>query len=343
MVELTKGNILDAEADALVNTVNTVGVMGKGIALQFKQAFPKNFDEYRKACARGAVVPGKMFVVHTNRLGNPRLIVNFPTKRHWKGKSRMEDITAGLSDLADVIRRENIRSIAIPPLGCGNGGLDWDEVRPNIVHALADLPDLRVLVFSPAGAPPVDEMPVATTPPRMNDNRAALITMMFDYGVPGYHLTLLEIQKLAYFLQLAMQPLKLNFVKQRYGPYAEDLNYMLQRMEGHFIRGYGDRSSEASVSVLPNAISEASRFLADDNATMERINRVDELIEGFENPHGMELLATVRWVIGEDKTAVQDPKRAVELVHDWNDRKQKIFPRAHILAAHKQLVERGWI
>jgi len=216
--------------------------MGKGIALQFKQAFPRNYELYRRACEHGAVAPGKMFVVPTNRLGNPQFIINFPTKRHWKGKSRMDDITAGLVDLVEVIRREDIPSVAIPPLGCGNGGLDWDEVRPKIVSALSVLPDVRVLLFTPEGAPAVEDMVVATARPRMNQNRAALIRMMLDYDVPGYRLTLLEIQKLAYFLQIAGQPLKLKFVKQQYGPYAEELNYVLQRMEGHFIRGYGDRS-----------------------------------------------------------------------------------------------------
>jgi len=342
MVELTKGNILDADANALVNTVNTVGVMGKGIALQFKQVFPRNYELYQKACSRGEVVPGKMFVVPTNRLSNPKFIINFPTKRHWKGKSRMEDITAGLVDLVDVIRRENIQSIAIPPLGCGNGGLNWDDVRPKIVSALSVLQDVKVLVFTPEGAPAVEDMPVATTPPRMNQNRAALVTMMLDYGIPGYRLTLLEIQKLAYLLQIAGQPLKLKFVKQQYGPYAEELNYVLQRMEGHFIRGYGDRSREASVRVLPEAMTEASSFLADDNATTERINRVSDLIEGFENPHGMELLATVHWVLHEDSNAKADPELAVKLVHTWNARKQKIFPRSHVFTAHRQLVEKGW-
>lgn len=342
MVELTTGNILDADVNALVNTVNTVGVMGKGIALQFKQAFPRNYELYQRACERGKVNPGRMFVVPTNRLDNPKFIINFPTKRHWKGKSRMEDIVAGLVDLLDVIRRENIQSIAIPPLGCGNGGLDWEEVKPKIIRALSELPDVKVLVFTPRGAPAVEDMPVATAPPRMNHNRAALITMMLDYGIPGYRLTLLEIQKLAYLLQVAGQPLKLKFVKQKYGPYAEELNYVLQRMEGHFIRGYGDRSREASVRVLPDAVTEASSFLADDNATMDRINRVSDLIEGFENPHGMELLATVLWIMREDPHAHTDPDFAVRLVHSWSERKQRIFPRPHILAAHEQLTEKGW-
>jgi uncharacterized protein YwgA len=241
-----------------------------------------------------------------------------------------------------LIRREEVQSIAIPPLGCGSGGLRWDEVRPRILSALAAVPEVRALLYTPEGAPEAEVMPVATARPRMNHNRAALITVMLNYAIPGYRLTLLEVQKLAYFLQVAGQPLRLKFVKHKYGPYAEELNHVLQRMEGHFMRGYGDRSREASVRVLPEAVSEASDLLAEDHATLERINRVSELIEGFENPHGMELLATVHWVLREHALIPSDPEVVVGLVHSWNARKAKLFPRAHILAAHDHLTAKGW-
>lgn len=125
MIILKQGNLLEDEAEALVNTVNCVGVMGKGIALQFKLAFPEVFSEYEKACRREEVQPGKMHVVSTKLLFNPKYVINFPTKRHWKNKSRMEDIEAGLVDLIKVVKELEIKSIAIPPLGCGNGGLNW--------------------------------------------------------------------------------------------------------------------------------------------------------------------------------------------------------------------------
>jgi O-acetyl-ADP-ribose deacetylase (regulator of RNase III) len=342
MLELTTGNLLEAKAEALVNTVNTVGIMGKGIALQFRLAFPRNYEIYRSACKRGDVVPGKMFVVPTDRLDNPKFIINFPTKRDWKSKSRIEDIDVGLLDLVRVIREENIGSVAIPPLGCGNGGLDWNEVRPRIIKALAVVPDVEISLYEPSGAPQVEDMAVATKKPAMNPNRAALIAMMLNYGEAGYRLTLLEIQKLAYFLQLAGQPLKLDFLKQQYGPYAENLNHVLQRLEGHFIRGYGDRSRDASVRILPEAAKEAGRFLAEDEATLKRIERVRELIEGFETPYGMELLATVHWVATEGD-CVQDSEHVVSAVHNWNERKARIFPSAHIRTAHAQLFSLGWV
>ena len=210
MIELKKGNLLDADAEALVNTVNTVGVMGKGIALQFRQAFPENFRVYEAACKREQVRPGRMFIFHTNTLHNPKIIVNFPTKRHWKGKSRIEDIDAGLKDLIEAVKREQVKSIAVPPLGCGNGGLKWSEVRPRIEEAFKGVPDVKVYLYEPAGAPKPAEMKVATARPKMTGARAAILLLMSRYQVPGYRLTLLEIQKLAYFLQMAGEPLKLS-------------------------------------------------------------------------------------------------------------------------------------
>src|SRR5262249_16330762 len=153
MVEHTRGNLLDAEVEALVNTVNTVGVMGKGIALQFKKAYPENYKAYKKACAAKQLAPGRMFVFDLGSLQNPRYIVNFPTKRHWRGRSRVEDIEAGLGALVEEIKRRGIGSVAVPPLGCGNGGLDWSQVSQLIDRAFTDLPEVRVLVYEPTGAP----------------------------------------------------------------------------------------------------------------------------------------------------------------------------------------------
>ncbi len=147
MIEIQRGNLLEADAEALINTVNCVGVMGKGIVLQFKQAFPDNFREYEKACRDKEVVPGKMFTFKTGTLLNPKYIINFPTKRHWKGRSRIADIKAGLSALIEEVKQLGIKSIAVPPLGCGNGGLAWDQVRPLIESAFSVLPSVKVCLL----------------------------------------------------------------------------------------------------------------------------------------------------------------------------------------------------
>ena len=151
MIELTQGDILRADAEALVNTVNCVGVMGRGLALQFKKVFPDNFNGYREACERKELQPGKMFIYEINRLYNPRYVINFPTKRHWKGKSRIEDIEAGLQALVIEVRKRDIHSIAIPPLGCGLGGLRWTDVRTRIEEAFQDMTDVRVFLYEPKG------------------------------------------------------------------------------------------------------------------------------------------------------------------------------------------------
>lgn len=153
MIEQARGNLLEAEVEALVNTVNTEGVMGKGVALQFKKALPEMFAAYREACKQGQVVTGKMHVFERLDLFNPRFIINFPTKRRWRDASRLEDIQLGLPDLVRVVRQNGITSIAIPALGCGLGGLCWSEVFPMIQQAFSDLPDVRVLMYQPQSIP----------------------------------------------------------------------------------------------------------------------------------------------------------------------------------------------
>jgi O-acetyl-ADP-ribose deacetylase (regulator of RNase III) len=343
MINYVTGNLLEAEAEALVNTVNTVGVMGKGIALQFRQAYPENYEAYRKACKHKEVQPGHMFVYRTGKLTNPRFIINFPTKRHWKGKARLEDIEVGLHDLIEVIKQERISSIAVPPLGCGNGGLNWDVVRERIVTAFEVIPDVSVLLYAPEGAPKAETMRVATKRPKMTAGRAAILGLLRNYALPGYRLTMLEIQKLAYFLQVAGEPLKLNFVKGRYGPYTETLHHVLQRIEGHFIRGYGDRSRDASVEVYSDAINEAKDFLQEHLETLKRLEQVSRLIEGFETPYGMELLATVHWVAQEEPTVKENVSVAVSKVQEWSDHKLKTFRPEHIKVAWSRLSEEHWI
>jgi len=163
MIELTHGNLLDADVDALVNTVNSVGCMGKGIALQFKQAFPRNNAFYERACQAGKVAPGRMLIFDNGGLVKPHYIINFPTKRHWRGKSKIEDIAAGLTALVAEVKRLGIRSIAVPALGCGLGGLDWRLVRPMIEEAFSVLPDVRVLAYEPGGETPPGKTETAVT------------------------------------------------------------------------------------------------------------------------------------------------------------------------------------
>lgn len=149
MIRYVQGDLLQADAEALVNAVNCRGIMGKGIALQFKLAYPDNFKHYEQACKMKRVVPGQMFVVPVQAADNPRYIINFPTKRHWRDKSRLEDIQSGLAAFAKALRQYQITSVAVPALGCGLGGLDWNTVKPLIEATAEELPDVTFLIYSP--------------------------------------------------------------------------------------------------------------------------------------------------------------------------------------------------
>ena len=342
MITISRGNFWDAEVDAVVNSVNCVGIMGKGIALQCKKAFPDNYDAYLKACKRGEVQPGSLFVYETKQIFGAKYIINFPTKMHWKGPSRYEYLEAGLQALVSVIRDRNIRSIAIPPLGCGLGGLDWAKVRPMIEAALSQLPDVQAYIYEPVGAPAAGEMPVAAKETPLTVARALLIKLMQRYGHNNYRLTLLEIQKLSYFLQEYGQPLRLKYVKHTYGPYANNLNKVLEVLEGHYISGYGDtQKPDVEVKLLPGASEKADIFLQDHPEELRRLEKVSDLVEGFETPYGMELLSSVHWVMAHDKTA-DDADSAISQVHQWSDRKRQLFKAEHIRIAWNRLHSSGW-
>ena len=343
MITISRGNFLDADVEAIVNTVNCEGVMGKGIALQCKKAFPDNYDAYLKACKKGDVKPGSMFVYETNQIFNSKYIINFPTKSHWREFSRYEYLETGLQALLSEIQNRNIRSIAIPPLGCGLGGLDWAVVKPMIMKTFKNAPDVEVFLYEPIGTPAADQMPVATKEPRMTVARALLIKLMQQYGNNAYRLTLLEIQKLSYFLQECGQDLRLKYVKHTYGPYAHNLNKVLEVLEGHYIRGYGDtQKPDVEIELKQGATQKADAFLQDYPEAVQRLNEVADLVDGFETPYGMELLASVHWIIAHDKTAV-DVDAAIQQVHQWNDRKRQLLKPEHIRIAWDRLHSTGWL
>ena len=343
MIELTRGNILNADVEALVNTVNCVGVMGKGIALQFKKAFPANFKAYEAACRREEIKPGRMFVFETGQIVNPRYIINFPTKRHWRNRSRYEDIEAGSRALLAEVRTREIHSVAIPPLGCGLGGLDWHRVRAIIEQAFSKLPGVQVKLFEPKGTPHAKEMPVGTAKPRMTIARALFIKLMEQYARHAYRLTLLEIQKLAYFLQESGLDLRLRYVKHLYGPYAHNLNKVLEVLEGHYITGYGDtQKPDIEVELLPGARHHADAFLGQHPEALKKLEKVADLLDGFETPYGMELLASVHWLAAHDRVAV-DADIAVAAMARWSERKSKLFKPEHIRVAWDHLHAGGWI
>jgi O-acetyl-ADP-ribose deacetylase (regulator of RNase III) len=309
MITYIQGNLLDAPVEALVNTVNTVGVMGKGIALMFKEQFPENYREYAEACKAGRVQTGKMFVTERMALMGPRWIVNFPTKQHWRAPSRMDWIAEGLIDLKSFIRSKGVRSIAIPPLGSGNGGLDWGAVKAKIETELSDVDGTEILVYEPTTV--YQNVAKRSGVEKLTPARALVAELVRRYLVLGMECTLLEIQKLAWFLERSIErtrapnPLKLSFKAHTYGPYANRLEHLLNSLDGSYLHcdkriadaapldviWFEDRKSDVLAAYLKSA--EVKPYL-------QALKVTADMIDGFESPFGLELLATIDWLLSEE-------------------------------------------
>ena len=339
MIEFKTGNILKNDAEALVNTVNCVGIMGKGIALQFKQAFPENYESYLKVCKQKKLLPGKVFVFKRGSFVNPKYIINFPTKGHWKEKSKIEYIEEGLKSLVSEIVRLGIKSVAIPPLGCGMGGLSWEVVKSKMESSLRVLKEVRICMYEPLGSPKPETMPIRTKEPKLTKARALFISLINRYAMPGYKVTTLEIQKLAYFLQELGEPLRLRYQKDQYGPYADNLHHVLQVLEGHYIRGYGDRKVSAKIHLINEAASKAKNLLRNENESLQRLQNVFRVIDGFETPYGLEILSTVHWLVCHEGVSHLNVDEIIEKTHQWSSRKKRIFAPDHIRKAHQHLLE----
>ncbi|WP_008317008.1 macro domain-containing protein [Leptolyngbya sp. PCC 6406] len=344
MIKYKCGDILREDVEALVNTVNCVGVMGRGIALQFKRAYPENFKAYAAACKQKIVQPGKLFVFETGQLTNPRYIINFPTKRHWRGKSRLEDIEMGLESLILTIQQHQIQSIAIPPLGCGLGGLEWSVVKERIIAALEPLTEVSAVVYEPAGAPSAETMLPSREVPAMTPGRAVMVELIRNYlsGLLDPFVTLLEVHKLMYFMQVAGEPLRLRYQQAPYGPYAENLRHVLNAVEGHLISGYADGGDtpHKQLQLVPGATEQATSFLQHHPETRDRFDKVSALVEGFESSFGLELLSTVHWVATHEPiTSVEE---IVSHVYNWNPRKRQ-FTQRQIALALDVLSRQGWV
>jgi O-acetyl-ADP-ribose deacetylase (regulator of RNase III) len=306
MITFTQGNLLESKADALVNTVNTVGVMGKGIALMFKEAFPENFAKYVAACERKEVSLGQMFVTERRDMFGPRWIINFPTKANWRFPSQIEWIDAGLEDLCRVIAENSICSVAIPPLGAGNGGLDWNDVKLRIVAALANVPGLDVTVYEPVAK--YQNVAKKQGVDKFTPARALIAELVRRYWILGIECTILEVQKLAYFLekQIVARKLKnmlnLRFQPNRFGPYSQGLGHLLNSLDGSYLHCDKRLPDAGPTDIIwfddaKRERLEAYLKSAEVKPYLEALNSTEAVIDGFQSPLGMELLATVDWLL----------------------------------------------
>lgn len=339
MVQLITGNLLDSTAEALVNTVNTVGVMGKGIALQFKNRFPNNYKVYKKACDDGSFDVGQVLVIHDGDLLHNKTIINFPTKKHWRSPSKYEYISTGLVALKEALKKHQIKSVAIPPLGCGNGGLDWDKVKNLIMESLNDV-DAEVYLYTPnAKIKEVLQKENKSKEVKLTDARAMLLYLLFEYEKSGDQSSLLVANKLAYFLQRSGEELRLKFEPYHYGPYSVQLNHVLLYLNGTYLKGLEQNEAKPFESLELNyeKLDEIRNYIEEklSREKKERLDKVLKLVQGFESAFSLELLSTVDYISRNDSNS--DVNHILCKINSWSERKSDLFTERYVEIAKEHL------
>ncbi len=340
MLHFLKGNLLDSHAEALVNTVNTVGVMGKGIALQFKEAFPENNKKYSEVCRTGSFTPGKLLLVKDhNALMGQKTIVNFPTKKHWRNPSHYSYIEDGLKELAIIINKERIKSIALPPLGCGNGGLDWVKVKSMIENYLSDI-DADIYVYEP-NAEVKALLQKENTPKevKLTPARAQLLYLLYYYESMGEYSSLFSANKLAYFLQRMGERMRLNFVRHHYGPYSNQVEHVLYALNGVYLRGLEQKEAKAFEPLMLNyeKLPEVKQYIAEhlDSLQKQRLESLMSLIDGFQSELSLEVLASVDFILEEHSGYTNE--QVYEAIQQWSERKSKMIKKEYVAIAYNHL------
>ncbi len=325
MIHYQIGNLLDSEAEALVNTVNTLGVMGKGIALQFKNLFPNNFKLYYNACKNKEVQVGKLFVTEETLLTGKKIIINFPTKTNWRLPSEYQYIEVGLTELVKVIEEKKIKSIAIPPLGSGNGGLDWNKVKQILEKHLTNV-DCDIWIYEPSVA--MQEI-LKKERVKLTPARAMLLSVLYELVRNGEFVSEFSSEKIAYFLQRfgAKDTFKLEFQPNFYGPYSGKVKHVLYYLNGSYIMGYSakDKKPFEELGLIPDAELEVNAFLdSPENSSYKSIvEKTKSFLTGFYSPFGLELLSTIDFIISEKKVYSQED--IAQELENWSDRKKTLF------------------
>lgn len=333
MIQYIIGDLLESKAEALVNTVNTVGIMGKGIALQFKKAFPYNNKIYVKACKEGTFKIGQLLITEEESLyGGKKIIINFPTKTDWKKPSEYSYIKKGLEELVKVIKSRKIKSIAVPPLGAGNGGLKWDNVRIIIEEYLNDI-DCDIYIYQPNY---VIQEALNKERVKLTPARAMLLAVLFDLVKNGEFVSEFAAEKIAYFLQRfgAKDIFKLDFQPNFYGPYSGKVKHVLYFLNGSYISGYSSKDTKPfeELELIMEAEREVLNYLSspENSQLLTLIEKAKKFLSGYYSDFALELLSTVDYIVQNERVTSLDDIQ--EKLNGWSDRKKTLFSNPRFLS-----------
>jgi len=324
MIKYITGNILESNAKALINTVNTVGVMGKGIALQFKKAYHNNFKTYMDACKRKEIEIGKLLVTKDSNLNSgEKYIINFPTKKDWRKPSEYNYIESGLDDLIRVLKENNINSVAIPPLGAGNGGLEWGKVKKIIEQKLGNL-DIEIIVYEPTQQ--IKEK-LKKERVRLTDARALLLYVLYDLVKNGEYVSEFSSEKVCYFLQRfgGEKYFKLKFIPNFYGPYSGKVRFVLNVLNGSYIMGYSDMNKKPfePLTLIADGYEDVKKHIENNKDLLKIARKTIDFLTGFYSDFALELLSSIDFISTSQKSS--DKKEITEQLNNWSDRKRSMF------------------
>lgn len=326
MIKYIVGNLLESSAEALVNTVNTVGVMGKGIALQFKNEFPDNYKKYAKACKDGTFTIGQLLIVEEESLlYGKKIIINLPTKTDWRKPSEYSYIETGLKELSKEIEKRNIKSIAIPPLGAGNGGLNWERVKELMEKNLHNI-NCDIFIYQPNST--IQEA-LKKERVKLTPARAMLLAVLFETVKNGEFVSEFAAEKIAYFLQRfgAADIFNLDFKPNFYGPYSGKVKRVLNYMNGSYITGYSamDKKPFEELGIMMDSEKDVLDFLnePDNLKYLDITNHTKQFLSGFYSSFGLELLSTIDFLAQKHQTKSLEEISAY--LSNWSNRKRTLF------------------
>ncbi len=324
MIKYITGNILDSNAQALVNTVNTVGVMGKGIALQFKKAYPNNFKAYKQASQKGEIAVGKMFISRDSNVSSgEKMIINFPTKTDWRKPSEYKYIEDGLDNLIRVIETKQIKSIAIPPLGAGNGGLKWERVKNIIERKLSHL-NIEVFVYEPTAQ--IKEH-LKKERAKLTDARALLLYVLYDLVRHGEYVSEFSSEKVCYFLQKfgAKKYFKLVYEPNFYGPYSGKVRFVLNAINGSYVMGYSDMDKKPfePLTLVADAYDTVNSHIEGNQELLDIAKKTMKFLQGFYSDFALELLSSIDYIVMKQKS--YEKQMVSQKLEEWSDRKRSMF------------------
>lgn len=321
MIEFTTGNILNSDVDCLVNTVNCEGYMGKGIAYQFKQAFPDNYKAYVEACRKGQMRIGSVFIYSEDG----KTIVNFPTKDKWRNNSKIEYIQEGLENLVDKLTLVKPASVAIPPLGCGNGGLQWHDVKGLIEEYLSPVPDIKFIVYEPSNYYKAD----IKTAPKLNLSHLVLMQLKFNL----VKFDKIRLQKCAYFFNIFSGQTYFSFERAKYGPYAHSIDILSKQIK-EYQSFYNIDTSKAYELAHKELVSESIANKLEQYRIF--IIKSSSIVNNVKSQKDLEVLASVSRVIEEHKE-IDEIGINNEIKH-WSERKKEMMSGKEIKNALNELL-----